>query len=221
MKRKIEKEGEDPLCLAAAMTKLFQQRQEPLSSNDSSQSTSTEADKLTANELNDLSSIERNKVYEEVHGVADVQEETPAFLEERLEQLDILIHRIRKKTAFDTALFLCPAQIRNRDFRLMFLRADDWDVSKASNKITQYFEHKLQLFGIGKLCKRITLDDLDEDDLEALQTGSMQYLPNKDQAGRPVLFTTSRHHNYKTSENQVRDDCWLCFLWCSLFGFGY
>jgi hypothetical protein len=212
MKRKTENnKDDDPPCLAAAMAKLFQQRQEPLSSNNSSQSPSTEADKLAVNELNELTLIERNKVYEEVHGVAAVQEETPAFLEERLEQLELLINRIRKKTAYDTALFLCPAQIRNRDFRLMFLRADDWDVIKASQKIAQYFEHKLQLFGVCKLCKRITLEDLNEDDLEALQTGSLQYLPQKDQAGRPVLFTTQRHHNYKTPENQV----------CSLMVAGY
>jgi hypothetical protein len=62
-----------------------------------------------------------------------------------------------------------------------------------------HFQHKLDLFGIEKLAKRITLDDLDEDDKAALLSGSVHMLRQKDRSGRTVSFSIQER-----SYNQIR-----------------
>jgi hypothetical protein len=69
----------------------------------------------------------------------------------------------------------------------------------------KYFEHKLELFGADKLVKRITLEDMNEDDMAAGRTGAVTILPQKDQAGRSILFTHPTRYAFKHWKNQVRD----------------
>ena len=50
----------------------------------------------------------------------------------------------------------------------------------------------------------LTLDDLDEDDLEALAGGSFQLLPGKDMAGRGVGFIARKFATFKHWKAGVR-----------------
>ena len=50
----------------------------------------------------------------------------------------------------------------------MFLRAERFDAPKAAIRLVNHFEGKLVLFGEDKLVKRITLDDLEEEDIEEI-----------------------------------------------------
>lgn len=164
-------------------------------------------DDLLVKELNELSVVEREKVFEDVHGVAPIQEETPYLIASRLKELQQELVKIPKsqRRALDRALFLRPSLEYDKKFRLMFLRAVSYDAQEAARRMCKHFQDKLELFGEEKLAKRITLDDMDADDMEAGSTGSVLVLPEKDRAGRTVLFTNMKLCRYKRSKNQVRD----------------
>ena len=164
----------------------------------------SEADVLLAKEMNELSVTEREHVLEEVHGVADVIQETPVFVSQKLAELDQEISNIRKRTAYERALFLSPRHVRDPKLRLMFLRAEYFDARKAATRMVLYFECKRVLWGDGKLVKTITLDDFDQEDMRSLRAGSMQNPVVKDRAGRTLCFICQNYSKYKTWQHQVR-----------------
>ena len=129
-------------------------------------STPEQVDTLLASELNSLSIDERTKVLEEVHGVLVPVIETPEMITEKLQLLDKEINKIRgskKKSAYDIAMFMNPSYVTNRSFRLMFLRSTtNYNPTLAAQKLVKHFEYKLELFGINKLTKNITQQDLIE-----------------------------------------------------------
>jgi hypothetical protein len=87
----------------------------------------------------------------------------------------------------------------------MFLRADNFNVRQTVKRMVSHFKHKLGVFGMEKLAKAITLEDLDEDVMDAISTGSIQFLPKKDRSGRTVCIIFNRLIEYKTINNQVRN----------------
>ena len=64
---------------------------------------------------------------------------------------------------------------------------------------------KLELFGAAKLPKTMTLEDLDEDDLEVFKTGSYIILPKKDRSGRQPQLLNLPRLKFKDWRNQVRN----------------
>jgi hypothetical protein len=162
-------------------------------------------DAMLAADLNELSVQEREKVCEEVHGIIDLRNETPELINDSLEQLTVKLQKVprSKRRAMDRAFFLRPGLETDPKFGLLFLRADNYDAEKAATRIAKYFQNKLELFGEAKLVKRITLDDMDEEDMETVQTGAVQILSLKDRAGRSVIFAAQQHYKYKRWQNQV------------------
>jgi hypothetical protein len=163
----------------------------------------TDADALLAKELNQLTLEQRERVFDDVHGVAKIVEETPIYISERLVELDEEISRTKRRPAYERALFLSPKHVNDEKFRLMFLRAECFDALKAARRMVKYFEHKLELFGLEKLVKDISLDDLDQDDRATLDAGALHILPRKDSSGRTVMFTMPKLHQYEQPVNQV------------------
>jgi hypothetical protein len=148
----------------------------------------TDMDKVLAQEVHNLSLKERNRVYEEVHGVAEPLEENPEFVAQRLSEFDLHLSTIRNKPAYDFALQQSPEYVNDRKFRLMFLRYTEFDAHKAAQRLVNHFDFKMELYGQEKLARNITFDDLDENDLMYLRSGAIQILPNTDRAGRPIFF---------------------------------
>jgi hypothetical protein len=159
-------------------------------------------DVLMAKEMNELSLEERERVFEDIHGIPRVVEEEPDFVAESLIGLEEEICRIKKKPAYNRAMFLSPKYVKDR--KLMLLRSDCFETRKAAVRLVSYFECKLDLFGIEKLVKRIELDDLDNDDQHALLSGSIQFLPSKDRTGRSIIFNAQKYQQYNHWTNQVR-----------------
>ena len=161
-------------------------------------------------EYYDLGGNEREKVLEEIHGVADVMiEEGPDFVQERLNQMEIELNKLSRNEsliAYDRAVFLSPSIVKDTDFRLMFLRADLFDPRKAARRLTNFFQSKVELFGEDKLLDDITLNDLDEDDMTTLTTGGFMLLPSKDRAGRTIMFVSQKSLKYKSWKNLVRTE---------------
>ena len=175
--------------------------------------TQEESNALRAREMNQLSTQEREQVYFDLHGVAEVLEEDAAFVECKLTEFDEAIHRISgPHTAFQRAALMSPEYVENVDFRLKFLRGDRFDVEVAAKRFIAYFEHKLELFGPDKLTREMRLADLGEDGLANLKTGFLQPLPTRDSSGRMTLvwmpgLRMSVRGSSSNIESRVRRQC--------------
>eukprot|EP00980_Cylindrotheca_fusiformis_P002558 scaffold607_cov109-Cylindrotheca_fusiformis.AAC.4 len=150
--------------------------------------TADSVDKIVAAEMEKLSLKEREEVYEDVHGVSDVIQETPELIASCLQQMDLEVDLIKKKHAYEQAKFQSPQLVTNRQFLLAFLRYASFHPKKAALHLVQYFRIKLELFGTEILARsRITLEDIGKGATEVLELGSMQVLPNRDSKGRAVI----------------------------------
>ena len=158
-----------------------------------------EADALLAKELSQMSVKERNNTNDEIHGVANpVWDESPEIISQSLFHLNIEIEKLRlvygggsssSSSAYQQAVAQDPTYANNDDFRLMFLRAEGFDQpARAAERIMKFFEIKRTIFGVDKLTKEITLDDLGDDAESVLKMGYMTLLPARDRSGRCILF---------------------------------
>jgi hypothetical protein len=172
-----------------------------------------ESDLYIANALQHMSIQERDDLYHELHGVADVIEETPAFLADSFQKLKEELSVQINKT-FVGGLNCRPFQLAEEqnynyvhsDFLYKaFLRAERFDVKAAANRMIRFYEYKLKSFGEESLCKDITQKLLSEQDLKIYRTGINQVLPCRDSMGRAivVLFPTMTS-GFGTGDRMVR-----------------
>jgi len=143
-------------------------------------------DSLLAKEFTSLTVQERSKTYEEIHGVSDCIDETPAFVENCLLQLDEELSRITEKSAYEIAEQQNKAYVTDEKFRLMFLRATFFHPQKAGVKLVAFFEGKLHYFGQETLTRQLQLSDLGHNEGAFLKAGHVQVLPARDRSGRPI-----------------------------------
>lgn len=164
-----------------------------------------DAEAFFAAELAKLSVKERDEVLQDIHGVSDVREEDAQFVQRSFDDLEEAIMLIPSvdKAAYARAREMDESFVVDEGFRLMFLRADSFDIKAAADRIVQFFETKLDLFGPDKLAKHITCEDLDEDDLNCLDSGYAQILSGRDRAGRAIFCLMPMIKNYKTLQNRV------------------
>jgi hypothetical protein len=150
-----------------------------------------DADAMLAHDLNALSLQERNKVYEEIHGVDAPIEETPEIIELGLENLELELQDIRRRNlAFRDLMNTLPSTtlqyLSSTKFRLQFLRADLFDIDKAAMRVVNYIIYVKDMFGVHCLGRPLVMEDLDKDDIACLRGGVFQFLPSRDVAGRIV-----------------------------------
>jgi hypothetical protein len=171
---------------------------------------------MIANELKNLSFDERTAACEDVHGVAaPAEEETPEAIAAWMEEFREVMRKNRNSQEYEKAVFLNPDYVTDEAVVMMFLRAEDYNVKKAVVRMIKHYKHKLEIFGIDKLAKPLTFDDLDEDDQEAAWTGFYQKLALPDQSGRPILLVFPHLMNFKTVQNQVKN-IFVPFVLCVL-----
>ena len=173
--------------------------------------------------LNQLTFQQREQVYHDIHGTSDAHKQTedPEMVASCVSQLQtILLSYVNgnQEGAGRTTIISMEEQsllfglrqamnqnleyVMDKSFLISFLRADEWDVQLASKRMIKFFKEKLILFGADKLTKDITIDDdLDQDDLKALESGGMQYIPLQDRSGRhmtinvPALEAVTTHQS--------------------------
>ena len=150
----------------------------------------TMSDAELAKEMTELSVKEREQVLEDIHGVAPDREETPEFTSSALTQFDIELHRIpkTKKKSLEKAFFLRPSLAMDTKFKLMFLRADQYEPKKAAYRMVAYFKNKHTLFGDDLLARKIRYNHLSQEDITFFEQGSIIELPQRDQTSRPIWF---------------------------------
>lgn len=161
-------------------------------------------DKLLAADMNSLSLQERDVVYDEIHGVANPVQETPSFVQTKLDELQQEIKKIKHEPAYDRATAMKPDYLLDPAFCIQFLRAKRFNTKAAAAQLVAHLEIKQELFGTHKLCSDISLSDLGEDDRDLLRSGMYPYIATRDRAGRAICFLINRLVKFKFFENWAR-----------------
>jgi len=165
-----------------------------------------ETEVLFAAELARLSIKERDEMLQDIHGVADVQEEDPESAERSFRALEEELSQLppAKTSAYLHARQMDESYVTKRDFLIMFLRATSFDPSAAASLVASFFQAKAELFGMDKLARDIEYGDLDEDDIRCLESGYAQILSGRDRAGRTIFFVMPMIRKYRTVQNRLR-----------------
>jgi hypothetical protein len=162
-------------------------------------------DSFLAKELNRLSLAEREKAYYDLHGVADVVEETPEFVDKCLADLeDEICKREDNKNAYEMAKKVNPEYICGRGFRLKFLRAGRFVPKDTATRLVGFLEEKLKLFGPKPLARELLLSDLNQDDMVLLRAGYFSIVPLTDSAGRAIAVQVPFFRGEESIETRVR-----------------
>jgi hypothetical protein len=162
-------------------------------------------DSILARELHQLSLEDREAINEEIHGVHTLAvPETPNFVWEKLEEMEralLLMQHPRHRQhhmggdgrgavagdAYREAMLLGSQYIHDPNLRLMFLRADLFNASRAAARLVKFLQLLRDYLGPEALVhKPWTLRIFGPDDLTALKCGVFQIFPGRDQAGRRV-----------------------------------
>ncbi|CAJ1932732.1 unnamed protein product [Cylindrotheca closterium] len=162
-----------------------------------------EIDAILSAALNGLSFQERQKQQEDLHGVNDEIVEEANFIDHSLKDLDSHLIRTKQGSVYEKAETMNPEYVHDRGFRNMFLRGNRYDTKATADQMLRFFAIKEQLFGEQKLTKDITIDDLDDDDKEALKAGSIQFA-GKDRSNRVLFLQLPSLRVYKTLLNELR-----------------
>eukprot|EP00526_Cylindrotheca_closterium_P023723 CAMPEP_0113640576 /NCGR_PEP_ID=MMETSP0017_2-20120614/21297_1 /TAXON_ID=2856 /ORGANISM="Cylindrotheca closterium" /LENGTH=191 /DNA_ID=CAMNT_0000551867 /DNA_START=464 /DNA_END=1035 /DNA_ORIENTATION=- /assembly_acc=CAM_ASM_000147 len=123
-----------------------------------------------ASEMTKLSVQERSKVLDDLHCVGEELKETPEMIEESLAEFDQVLQE-RNEPIYHLATSQNRSYVEDPSFRLRFLRANLHDVHKSVNQMIGFLSRKEKYFGRDKVARDVTLDDLDEDDIELLLSG--------------------------------------------------
>eukprot|EP00980_Cylindrotheca_fusiformis_P014697 scaffold4002_cov85-Cylindrotheca_fusiformis.AAC.3 len=154
-----------------------------------------------------LTALIREKALNDLHGIrngGNENVENPATMNRLLEELDRDLNCKKKGTIYEQAERNNPAYISSREFRIMCLRASDYDPEASVKRILTFLEIQKALFSEEKLGKKILLDDLDEDAIESLKSGAMQISASTDKAGRKILFIFPRALKMKSFDSENR-----------------
>ena len=132
-------------------------------------------------ELSSLSAVEREAVLDDIHGVAGVAAVDRRQIESSLAEFDRIFYQEQRQSSLLNGLKLEPVVVRS--LRLKFLRRFNFDVATAVQCMLRHFQLKVKLFGREKVNSKITQNDLNPKDLECLNNGHLQLLPQRDRAG--------------------------------------
>lgn len=158
-------------------------------------------EQILAEDFNRLSLMEHEKVLFDMHGLPLVDQEDPEDIDDLLEDIERRIKRIRRKRSYDKAKAMDGGRlVKDRSFRLMFLRCDRFESKVAAQRIVRHFEVKEELFGDGEVLGRdVRISDLSDEDVAALESGFFQMLPVRDNFGRSILFVAPAYRPKESS----------------------
>ena len=170
-----------------------------------------QVDSLLAKELFELSFHSRESINEEIHGVRCLAPaETPELLKACLWQLSVELEKIpfSEKQAYvqSQQLFLNNRYVNDRKFRLMFLRCELFNATKAAIRLVRHLDFVLEIFHNKKelLGRPLRLDDLSPRSMKLLRSGYLQLLPVRDNSGRRVFAVTAFKTDYDVIDRVSR-----------------
>lgn len=137
-------------------------------------------------EINNLDEKEKEQLFKDIYGDDETIEETPELIADSLSKLHEELNSIEDKEAYDRAQEECSDYANSQEFLLPFLRTESFDAKKAAPRIVSYWEHKLRTFGEDRTFGPLTIDQLEEGDLQVLKE-TLHFLPH-DNFGRVVVY---------------------------------
>jgi RNase H-fold protein (predicted Holliday junction resolvase) len=150
------------------------------------------AEKLLADDMERLSVAEHERAIFDLHGISEYLHDeriSSEMIDSKLSELEHELQKIHNKQDFERAKYLNESYVNDRAFRALFLICDDFDTRLAAQRMVLHFRVKRELFGDGQVLGRdIRLSDLSNDDMVALESGSVQILRTRDVAGRLVVL---------------------------------
>ena len=155
--------------------------------NDKERIDPDDVDAILTEELNQMTFQEREKIYDELHGVDNVLQETEQLVATALKEMDLALQRIPNKFIYEKARRINAHYVEDPSFRLMFLRSDYFNPEQAARRLLKFLENKVKFFGDETLARPIYLSDLNNDDIEFLKSGIVQLVPARDRSGRVIL----------------------------------
>jgi hypothetical protein len=179
------------------------------------------AEDRIAREVREMPQDEREKVWADLSGDEKASQfrkeviEDPKEIAKALEDMEAELESIHDKEAFELARKQSSTYVNRRSFQLMFLRSCEYNGKRAANKLVEHMQRKKQLFGESVLGRDIKLSDLNADDMETLYSGGIQFLQERDNAGRLVLFGHVKSLIFKERENLVSTSFLAAFRWYS------
>jgi hypothetical protein len=163
--------------------------------------------KILGDKLNELSLEERTHGIHDLHGVADIADETPEMLRTKLQEVGEIANSFSDDAATVAYRKVLMLMV-NRDYvekiKLMCLRADYYVSQKAAARLVSFFSYKQELFGDQRLAREITLEDFEGEDRLGLNNGVYQLLPQRDRAGRAVIMFVGKNASELSTETSVR-----------------
>jgi hypothetical protein len=140
------------------------------------------------------------------HGVPNDLKETPELMNKCLQELHKEVFNIvqlkKGRSYYKQAQEMSAEYVRAQHVR--FLRSKCYDAREAAKLLEKFFELKLNLFGVDNLARDIKMSDQAQEDIEHWKTGYVQVLPQRDLAGRKILFFIGRLVQEIPLESTVR-----------------
>eukprot|EP00538_Stauroneis_constricta_P011131 CAMPEP_0119546596 /NCGR_PEP_ID=MMETSP1352-20130426/946_1 /TAXON_ID=265584 /ORGANISM="Stauroneis constricta, Strain CCMP1120" /LENGTH=663 /DNA_ID=CAMNT_0007591315 /DNA_START=83 /DNA_END=2074 /DNA_ORIENTATION=- len=171
---------------------------------------------LLAKALQSMSLKERERAYEDLHGVLPTPSEGDDSTTKQLQQMQSCIDSMKSKMAYNTARQQNEAYVTNPQFMYKFLCAEEYDTEEAAKRYIRHYDAKQKFWGASLLTCDITLAEVSSIVKETMsRCASMQLLPFRDTSGRLITFSWERYHRmyYPSKEDGAN----VCQVMAQLF----
>mmetsp|Transcript_26854 Transcript_26854/g.65263 ORF Transcript_26854/g.65263 Transcript_26854/m.65263 type:complete len:192 (-) Transcript_26854:1309-1884(-) len=146
---------------------------------------------LLASEFYNLSrGQERSNNLNDLYCMGDDIDESPALFEKSLAQFEQALQQ-GNFPMYETAVAQNRAYVEDPSFRLKFLRANLYNVTTSVNQMVDFLNQKAMYFGVDKVARDITLDDLSSEELDLMLSGRYHIQDGTDTDGRVILYSFS------------------------------
>jgi hypothetical protein len=154
---------------------------------------SGDVEKVLTREMESLTFVDRTRVQEEVHGVANLcPTEAPAMVDNALKAMQQHLDIIPHKTIYNK---ISPkSYLHSRDWRLRFLRCELFDAKKAAERLVTFTNNMIEQYDMEVLERPLRLSDLKlksgsrgKEVMESFKSGHVQLLPFRDRSGRRIF----------------------------------
>jgi hypothetical protein len=98
-----------------------------------------ELDSTLAKSMAQLTFDERQSEQEDLHGVSETIAEDHDQVEKSLRELNDHLDRIKRGSAYEIAEGMDLSYVTDRDFRIMFLRGNRYDVKSSAEQMIKFF----------------------------------------------------------------------------------
>ncbi|CAJ1932627.1 unnamed protein product [Cylindrotheca closterium] len=194
--------GVEPAPYASQFAKHLHSHQHSETNEDHQGRSDVEA--ILVQGMQNLTFDELQREQEDLHGVSAESQEDTKVMDKLLKSLTEHLHRLKKGTVYESAEERNPPYVCQRKFQILFLRGNRYDPKAAAEKIISFYSLKKDLFGTERLVRDITLQDMDEDDMETLMCGSAQVASCLDRSGRVIVLAVPGLRKYKSIKNELR-----------------